>query len=973
MGVKRAAEEAQAAPAQKKSAASGASPPSVAPPVSPLSLTDLLERESSTESGEFKQWVHGLKTHVDQALIRFLRENQSKVPFAVPETCSLIPPLAITQASSSGSALSAFREVMNFDNMVTSFSRAAQYEAAGTVWMLDPVCADHDDVSVSQLEGAMGMWTAETYVRSSATPGARRVSFDVPLPVKVVDKNVAQRAEPGKTGVCVPQPLPMLAGRAVLITWYAAIMESLQQGNDERTWYLFNAALSVPIRLRLLPDGDQSKLAALTFGEAMFAAYAASGADSFWKLAERVCGLSGVKEALNESVSKAESVLKKHGLAFKGHPLSTANVTALKSLQLFVLDVDCRSAYALAEVYSPELRDPTLLSKIASACASRGASDAKAKAYFVYVMDSLRVARLTGDIPKDEKLTVGRVCGTKKQPGMIHALFKKTEFVEYVYHEASLMDQELSGPLANFTSPLKIMQKFGTSGADGLVASYRKQGSAAHDGMETLFALQVAKFRDGLDPKPQAMIDVAWPLWSGIFDEDVQELTLQDFQATSGSAGGGFLWHSCTNETNHELGGKYRAFEAACTARPIAAGTDEDQNLGLTGTSELGQEQKAELHKLVEQLKLLRRKSAQFVSLPVVGGAVGPEFAHPQLQSMWESINYGHRFTRKKGDVRAFVVSAELFPPNLAKQGAKARLSEPMAADEEELKRVLEFLASKRVKDDVIIMFDGRGRANRRVIEELEEKLGSGDSHQLVECWCVYVPPTRTQDPRAAARSPSYTSNTREVAYFSMPMKGKRNVMPRSLFNACGESSSEATTYTGIAMRRFSELPRMNRETKSSILGAPACASLGPGQSRLQAEIDEKGHPFSYAEVKPITLWQDVVAHLGITHIVDLTPGSGAFAVAATGLAQYEGIAANDAHRDWLDSIVDRCVMYQAGQDQGYAGETLGGDAEFVSNASKYFNGLMEARRWLMPDAGEGDEEQDGGVGEDDDDEDLQV
>ena len=412
----------------------------------------------------------------------------------------------------------------------------------------------------------------------------------------------------------------------------------------------------------------------------------------------------------------------------------------------------------------------------------------------------------------------------------------------------------------------------------------------------------------------------------------------------------------------------------ALPGRSQLAPTRTRQNLGLTGTSELGQEQKAELHKLVEQLKVLRRKSAQFVSLPVVGGAVGPEFALPQLQGMWESIKYGHRFARKKGDVRALVVSAELFPPNLAKQGAKARLSEPMAADEEKWKRVLEFLASRRVKDDVIIMFDGRGRANRRVIEELEKKLGSGDSHQLVECWCVYVPPTRTQDPRAAAaRSPSLTGNTKEVGYFSMPMKGKRNVMRRELFNACGESSSEATTYTGIDMRRLSELPRMNHETKSSILGAPACASLGPGQSRLQAEIDEKGHPFSYAEVKPITLWQDVVAHLGITHIVDLTPGSGAFAIAATGAAQYEGIAANDAHRDWLDSIVDRCVMYKAGQDQGYAGETLGGDAEFVSNASKYFNGLMEARRWLMPDAGEGDEEQDSGVGEDDDDEDLQV
>ena len=45
----------------------------------------------------------------------------------------------------------------------------------------------------------------------------------------------------------------------------------------------------------------------------------------------------------------------------------------------------------------------------------------------------------------------------------------------------------------------------------------------------------------------------------------------------------------------------------------------------------------------------------------------------------------------------------------------------------------------------------------------------------------------------------------------------------------------------------------------------------------------------------------------------------------------------------------------------------MGGDAEFVANASKSFNGLMEARRWLMPDDGEGgDEEKD----DDEDDED---
>eukprot|EP00959_Pyramimonas_sp_CCMP1952_P085111 1779608-Pyramimonas_sp.AAC.1 len=63
----------------------------------------------------------------------------------------MIPPLAITRAAS-GANLCAFREVMGHDNLVASFSRTKQYEAAGTAWMLDPICPDIDDVSMSQLE-----------------------------------------------------------------------------------------------------------------------------------------------------------------------------------------------------------------------------------------------------------------------------------------------------------------------------------------------------------------------------------------------------------------------------------------------------------------------------------------------------------------------------------------------------------------------------------------------------------------------------------------------------------------------------------------------------------------------------------------------------------------------------------------------------------------------------------------------------
>ena len=57
-------------------------------------------------------------------------------------------------------------------------------------------------------------------------------------------------------------------------------------------------------------------------------------------------------------------------------------------------------------------------------------------------------------------------------------------------------------------------------------------------------------------------------------------------------------------------------------------------------------------------------------------------------------------------------------------------------------------------------------------------------------------------------------------------------------------------------MRRFSELPRMDSETKSQIVGvAAAGAVLG---KRAQKDIDKNGHPFANCEVKPLNLWQRI-------------------------------------------------------------------------------------------------------------------
>eukprot|EP00959_Pyramimonas_sp_CCMP1952_P208164 4354540-Pyramimonas_sp.AAC.1 len=117
-------------------------------------------------------------------------------------------------------------------------------------------------------------------------------------------------------------------------------------------------------------------------------------------------------------------------------------------------------------------------------------------------------------------------------------------------------------------------------------------------------------------------------------------------------------------------------------------------------------------------------------------------------------------------------------------------------------------------------------------------------------------------------------------------------VVERAEFNTCGESSSAATTYTGVPMRQYCELPRMTYETKASILGIAASGAVKG--KRAQKDIEAKGRPFAHLEVKPLHLWQRICEHHHVAHIVDFGAGSGALAIAAAGAMECEGVAANE-------------------------------------------------------------------------------
>ena len=110
---------------------------------------------------------------------------------------------------------------------------------------------------------------------SSPNPKMRRFSFDVPLPARVYDPKIAQRRFPKDTkdpsSVVMAHALCLIAGRALVIGWTAAMGNALEAGEEDRVWKLFEAALSVPIRVRICPDPDTCHLASLLFSESIFA------------------------------------------------------------------------------------------------------------------------------------------------------------------------------------------------------------------------------------------------------------------------------------------------------------------------------------------------------------------------------------------------------------------------------------------------------------------------------------------------------------------------------------------------------------------------------------------------------------------------------------------------------------------------------------------------------------------------------
>ena len=94
------------------------------------------------------------------------------------------------------------------------------------------------------------------------------------------------------------------------------------------------------------------------------------------------------------------------------------------------------------------------------------------------------------------------------------------------------------------------------------MAAFRDPDSASGKGMENMLCVSVSNHRESLSAnKARSLLDIMWGTWSGMFDDEFQELSQHDMDPQ-----GPFLWHRFLSDNSAPLGLAYRAFLSACTS-----------------------------------------------------------------------------------------------------------------------------------------------------------------------------------------------------------------------------------------------------------------------------------------------------------------------------------------------------------------------------------------------------------------------
>ena len=233
--------------------------------------------------------------------------------------------------------------------------------------------------------------------------------------------------------------IPLLAGHAAVIGWYENMAKALNapRRDNEYIRQLYQAALAVPIRIRLDPTIETAQLDSLQYSE-MLRQSSTACIDSFWEFVSKVAAIgvmNAVLEDKRKTIKEVIAAAERLKLRFKGKPLSTSLATGLRALNAFVQDKACRDAYRLLETVSTCMNDATKLWRLAALTTTQFANlgTREAAGAFARVLTHLRVEIVSNALaPSCVSATWLTAYNQSKVAGYAHYVFKQLSFVEYM-------------------------------------------------------------------------------------------------------------------------------------------------------------------------------------------------------------------------------------------------------------------------------------------------------------------------------------------------------------------------------------------------------------------------------------------------------------------------------------------------------------------------------------------------------------
>jgi hypothetical protein len=250
----------------------------------------------------------------------------------------------------------------------------------------------------------------------------------------------------------------------------------------------------------------------------------------------------------------------------------------------------------------------------------------------------------------------------------------------------------------------------------------------------------------------------------------------------------------------------------------------------------------------------------------------------------------------------------------------------------------VEFACRIRGAADVAILFDVRNpEAMGAITTAFEREVV--DKKRRAKAWFQYGPPPN-DDPRFPGSKYAYAANLLETAVVALPlaknqMKSKQRTDP---YSGGAKLTTHTLTYVNVETRTLGELPRMAPDERAQVHGASAAPTYT--KAAIVAAI-VNGVPLVWQEIRPTQLYIALSKHFSAEHVTDLSPGSGAAAIAALMCGiKYTGFCKNQAHAKWLNQILD--TAYFAVLTDG----TKARDAAMSARLLHYFGPIVdEARR----------------------------